>query len=88
MNEPTNTNTNIPINDQPEPESVAVPTSDVPEQLADLSNDAQQAEYRRAHLEQLRRMSCPVLVAVKILACRSRVRHITSRSSRRIAKGL
>jgi len=57
MNEPINT-TN-PTNDQPEPESVTAPTGDVPGPLADLSNDAQQDEYRRAYLEQLRRMSCP-----------------------------
>ena len=57
MNEPINANG--PANNQPTPESVNGPTGEATEELADLSNEAQQAEYRRAYLEQLGRMSCP-----------------------------
>lgn len=35
------------------------PAAEVSEKLDALQNDDKQAEYRKAYLEQLRRMSCP-----------------------------
>lgn len=59
MNEPINSDsqrTDVELS-IPQPEGTLA--DDKTEQLADLFTDAQQAEYRKAYLEQLRRMSCP-----------------------------
>ena len=59
MNEPFNANGQRTTEDLSNPEPECAQANETPEQLADLSNEVQQAEYRRAYLEQLRRMSCP-----------------------------
>jgi hypothetical protein len=59
MNEPINANGQRTTEDPSKAEPKSTQANETPEQLADVSTDAQQAEYRRAYLEQLRRMSCP-----------------------------
>ena len=59
MNEPINANGQRTTEDPSNPKPECTQANETPEQLADLSNEAQQADYRQAYLEQLRRMSCP-----------------------------
>lgn len=59
MTEPTNANRQQTAEEPSNPAPENTLANETPEQLANVSTDAQQAEYRRAYLEQLRRMSCP-----------------------------
>jgi hypothetical protein len=59
MNEPINAHGQRTTEDHSNPNPECTQANETTEQLADVSTDAQQAEYRRAYLEQLRRMSCP-----------------------------
>ncbi len=57
MKEPTQSTP--PASLEPGSEDAPKQSPEGTEDLSDLSNDAKQAEYRKAYLEQLRRMSCP-----------------------------
>jgi len=59
MNEPINAHGQRTTEDPSNPKPECTQDNETTEQLANVSTDAQQAEYRRAYLEQLRRMSCP-----------------------------
>ena len=61
MIEPNHSNNQKPTEpiSSPKSELGEVQSTEAPGQLDGVSTDAQQAEYRKAYIEQLRRMSCP-----------------------------